>query len=130
MTYLSSAGVRCIAYDRRGHGRSDDSGRGYDFDTLANDLAAVIEHLALREITLIGRAFTETDFRPELRTITVPTLLIHGDIDTSAPLELTGRRTASLIPGSRLEVYEGAAHGLPITHMERLNRDLLSYVTS
>jgi non-heme chloroperoxidase len=46
--------MRCIAYDRRGHGRSDDPGRGYDFDTLADDLAAVIDQLDLREVTLVG----------------------------------------------------------------------------
>ena len=40
---LSEQGLRCITYDRRGHGRSDDPGRGYDYDTLAGDLAALIE---------------------------------------------------------------------------------------
>ena len=40
MLALSDAGLRCIAYDRRGHGRSDDPGNGYDYDTLADDLAA------------------------------------------------------------------------------------------
>jgi pimeloyl-ACP methyl ester carboxylesterase len=58
---------------------------------------------------------------------TVPTVIIQGDSDTSTPIDLTGRKTASLIPGSRLRVYEGAAHGLPITHMDRLNGDLLAF---
>jgi alpha-beta hydrolase superfamily lysophospholipase len=48
MAALSEQGFRCIAYDRRGHGRSSDPGRGYDFDTLADDLAAVLEALDLR----------------------------------------------------------------------------------
>jgi pimeloyl-ACP methyl ester carboxylesterase len=48
MLALSEAGLRCVAYDRRGHGRSDDPGRGFDFDTLADDLAAVLEALDLR----------------------------------------------------------------------------------
>ncbi|HZN11847.1 MAG TPA: alpha/beta hydrolase, partial [Blastocatellia bacterium] len=52
---------------------------------------------------------------------------IHGDSDQSAPLDLTGRKTARLIPGSQLKVYEGAPHGLFITHMERLNGDLLAF---
>src|SRR4051812_7340350 len=45
MVNLVDQGFRCIAYDRRSHGRSDDPGRGYDYDTLADDLAALIEHL-------------------------------------------------------------------------------------
>src|SRR5579862_9953781 len=51
---LSEQGLRCIAYDRRGHGRSDDPGRGYDYDTLAADLAAVVEQLDVRDATLVG----------------------------------------------------------------------------
>jgi hypothetical protein len=43
-------------------------------------------------------------------------------------MDFTGRKTANLIRGSQLTVYAGAAHGLPITHMERLNRDLLEFV--
>ena len=68
------------------------------------------------------------DFRPELRRIDLPTLVIQGDNDVSSPLDLTGRPTADLIPGARLEVYEGAAHGLFITHRDRLNRDLLAFL--
>lgn len=54
MLALSEAGCRCVAYDRRGHGRSGDPGRGYDFDTLADDLAWVLEALDLRDVTLVG----------------------------------------------------------------------------
>jgi non-heme chloroperoxidase len=54
LTELSDQGLRCIAYDRRGHGRSSDPGRGYDYDTLADDLAALIEQLDLTEVTLVG----------------------------------------------------------------------------
>ena len=43
MLPLVRAGFRCIAFDRRGHGRSSDPGRGYDYDTLADDIAAVME---------------------------------------------------------------------------------------
>ena len=223
MFRLTEEGARCVAFDRRGHGRSGQPDRGYDFDTLADDLAAVMEQLDLRDVTLIGhslgcgevvhylsrhgarrvaravligtitpgdvpagksvfekvraalikdpqgafakaapdffgaaknavseetmrwwtrmivdecnlkvaldlfRLFKTTDFRPQLSTIRVPTLLIHGDIDTSAILELTAKRTAPLIPGSRLNVYENAAHGLPFTHTERLIGDLLAF---
>ncbi|MCH5585376.1 alpha/beta hydrolase [Shimazuella sp. AN120528] len=56
MIDLSSKGIRCIAYDRRGHGRSDDPGKGYDYDTLTDDLRALIEHLDLHKVTLIGHS--------------------------------------------------------------------------
>lgn len=56
MTALSRAGMRTIAYDRRGHGRSDDPGRGYDYDTLAADLATIIEQLDLAEVTIVGHS--------------------------------------------------------------------------
>ena len=54
MMALTQAGFRCIAYDRRGHGRSSDPGSGYDFDTLADDLAAVLTVLDIQGATLIG----------------------------------------------------------------------------
>lgn len=73
------------------------------------------------------RAFSETDLRPDMRAFTMPTLVIHGRADQGAPLALTGERTARLIPGSRLERYD-TGHGLFITEMERLNRDLLSFI--
>jgi pimeloyl-ACP methyl ester carboxylesterase len=56
MPDLLDAGLRCIAYDRRGHGRSDRPGGGYDYDTLADDLAALIERLDLSEITLVAHS--------------------------------------------------------------------------
>jgi non-heme chloroperoxidase len=234
MTYLASQGLRCVSYDRRGHGRSDEPGRGYEFTTLAADLATLIDRLDLHNVTLVGhsmgagevvryltlhgpariarivliapitpfplktpdnpdggdrsvmeagrarlahdrpgqiaqaapaffgtdvnptvspamlqwwidmlveqcslkvmidlhRMFTETDFREDLKKITVPTLVIHGDHDTSTRLDVTGRKTAQLIAGSRLIVYENAAHALPVTHIDRLNADLLAFAKS
>jgi non-heme chloroperoxidase len=53
---LLAAGLRCITYDRRGHGRSDRPGAGYDIDTLADDLGALIERLDLSGVTLIGHS--------------------------------------------------------------------------
>ncbi|MBV8987919.1 MAG: alpha/beta hydrolase [Solirubrobacterales bacterium] len=58
----------------------------------------------------------------------MPTLVIQGDADASAPLPLTGARTAELIPDCRLVIYENAPHGLYLTHRERLNRDLLAFI--
>ena len=233
MADLAGSGQRCVAFDRRGHGRSEEPNDGYDFDTLADDLAALLDQLDLREVTLVGqsmgcgevvrylsrhgssrvarivlvstitpliaktddnpdgldaatlelprtllskdhahpigsfapkffgvpknnvsqeimdwwtrmmvddcslkvlldlqRMFTVTDFRAELRKISIPTLLIHGDIDASTPLERTARKTEPLIRGCQLKVYEGAAHGLPVTHAEQLNSDLLAFAKS
>lgn len=223
---LAERGFRCITFDRRGHGRSDQPAHGYDYDSLADDLSDVISALDLRGVTLIGhsmgcgeilryltrhresrvsgivlvgtttpcllqksdnpngvpaaafeavrdgwhrdyakwiddnvgpffdehtspgmmrwgagllegisipiaiacnRTLTAADFRLELPKIKVPTLIIHGDRDASVPLELTGRPTAALIPGSELRVYEGGTHGLMFTHMERFNADLIAF---
>ncbi|HUD51103.1 alpha/beta hydrolase, partial [Parvibaculum sp.] len=56
MADLTARGLRCVAYDRRGHGRSDQPGGGYDCDTLADDLAAVIEAHDLHDVTLVGHS--------------------------------------------------------------------------
>lgn len=235
MLPFSENGLRCIALDRRGHGHSDDPGHGYDFDTLADDLAALLTQLDLHEVTLVGNsmgcaeiarylsrhgnsriarvAFVSTitpyivqaeenphgvpqsvldihsaalhrdrvlyfadgaikyfglgstwplppmlssemvqwairlilecsakaviecqrilwtsDWRPDVHAMTVPTLLIHGEQDQNAPLHLCAGRTTQVIAGSELKVYEGAAHGLFLTHKDRLNADLLAFI--
>src|SRR5262245_37875929 len=71
------------------------------------------------ELTLTN---SKTDSRSDLATVTVPTLIIHGDADVSAPLESCGRPTATGITGGTLEVYEGGPHGLPLSrgHKDRL----------
>ncbi|GAA4462219.1 alpha/beta fold hydrolase [Phytohabitans houttuyneae] len=234
---LVDRGYRCVTYDRRGCGRSGRPGGGYDYDTLADDLAALVERLDLREVTLVGgamgageavryltrhgdarvrqlvlvspvtpflmrtqdnpdgvdldffegdiarmkadragwlasltgpffggagatpdrlfippevarglvelaltcspqaavelyRTMAITDLRADTEKVTVPTLIIHGAADLAAPLDLCGRRTAQLIAGSRLVIYDSAAHGLFATHPGRLNEDLLSFLAS
>src|SRR5262245_58537503 len=54
MVPLSEQGLRCVAYDRRGHGRSSHAGTGYDYNTLADDLASVLDALDVRQVTLVG----------------------------------------------------------------------------
>ncbi len=54
MQYLSSRGYRTIAFDRRGFGRSSQPWTGYDYDTFADDIADLIEHLDLHDVTLVG----------------------------------------------------------------------------
>jgi non-heme chloroperoxidase len=73
-----------------------------------------------------ARAVAYTDVRDDLAKITVPTTVIHGARDLSAPLALTGAKTVAGIVGSDLITYEGAGHALFLTEKERLNADLLS----
>ena len=227
VAHLSERGARCISYDRRGHGRSDVASSGYDMDTLADDLAAVIDQLGLRDVTLVGhsmgcaeiihylgrhgsarvkrvallapaapylvqtadnpygapeayhdariaewardfpkwaadnkapfftpqtspamtdwlmdqmlatpvpvviasfKALIGADVRPDLAKIDRPTLILHGTKDASAPLEITGRRVAAGVRGAELKVYDGAPHGLFVTHMDQVNRDLEAFI--
>lgn len=83
---------------------------------------------SLQALVHLNRALTREDFRAELTGISVPALVIHGDQDVSCPIDLTGRATAELVPGAQLKVYEGAPHGLFVTHIDRLNADLLAFV--
>ncbi|WP_434663613.1 alpha/beta hydrolase [Paraburkholderia sp. A3BS-1L] len=224
---LAKDGFRCVAYDRRGHGRSNDPGQGYDYDTLADDLEAVLDALDLSGVTLVGHSFasgeivrylsrhgarrvagivllapastpyllktadnpngldaslfaasldeiltsfpdwierraleyfapgtsraaiqwtadmmlraslhaavqlnriqTSTDFRRELARIDVPALVLHGDSDASAPLELTGRPTAALLVRAALKVYEGGTHGMYLNQAARVNADIAAF---
>jgi non-heme chloroperoxidase len=223
---LVARGFRCVVYDRRGHGRSDDSGQGYDYDTLATDLQSVLAAMEVTQATLVGYSFgsgecvrylsrqgrariarlmllapstpflarapdnpagldpalfeqlrqvmasdypkwvddnedpfvlpttsrgmrqwlkslmlqaslpallecnrimTSTDFRAELRALDLPVAVVQGDRDASLPLPLTGRPSQALIRGARLTVYEGAPHGLFLTHAERLNGDIAGF---
>lgn len=223
---LSKQGFRCVAFDRRGNGRSDDNGTGYDCDTLADDLACVIAQLDLHDVTLVGhslgasevvrylgrhgsgrvkravmvaggtpplmksadnpqgvdKAFfdanraamiadraqwlldnakpffvastsdgiidwtmammmqssmramiemthtvSETDLRPDLRSIDVPVLIVHGTADESIPLTF-GRRTLEYLTNGRMIEYQGAPHGLPVTHAGRLNKDIAAFI--
>ncbi|GAA4369796.1 alpha/beta hydrolase [Hymenobacter saemangeumensis] len=228
---LAKSGLRVIAYDRRGFGRSSRPWTGYDYDTLAADLNALLEELDLNNVTLVGfsmgggeiarylgtysdariarvafvsavtpfmlktdnnpegvpgdvfdqmkdglkkdrfdflrtfaksfygmglvshpvsqavldwhqtvtslaapnatidcaTAFGKTDFRADLATIKVPTLVIHGDSDQTVPFEASGERTAKLIPQAELKVYKGAPHGLFFTDKDQLTTDLLAF---
>jgi non-heme chloroperoxidase len=73
------------------------------------------------------KAFSETDFREDLKKIDVPTLVIHGEDDQVVPIALGGLRSSKLIKGATLKVYEGAPHGLMSTHQQRFNTDLLEF---
>lgn len=73
-------------------------------------------------------AFSQTDFRPDLKSFTVPTLIIHGSSDQTVPIDLTSRCTAKEIKHASFIEYAGAPHGLFATHKNRLNKDLISFL--
>lgn len=74
------------------------------------------------------RTIAEADTRDDLGKITMPTLILHGDADASAPLPITGVKTAKLVNDSKLIVYPGAPHGLPITHRDKSIADIVSFI--
>ena len=76
------------------------------------------------------RAFSETDFRADLASFDMPTLVIHGDDDQVVPYRIGGQGSAAFVAGARLITYEGGPHGITDTHRERLNRDLLAFASS
>lgn len=229
---LLEAGYRVITYDRRGFGQSEHVAGDYDYDTFADDLAAVLTELDVQQASLIGfsmgggeiarylsrhgtarvanvaligsvvpyllktddnpdgvdasvfedmksqirkdrfaflqtfakqfygvgwvskpvsqgvldwtfllacmaspratiacvDAFGRTDFRPDLASFTVPTLIIHGTADQTVPIDPSARAAAAGIPGAQLIEYDGEAHGLFATAPERLNEDLLRFI--
>ena len=73
-------------------------------------------------------AFGTTDFREDLKKITVPTLVIHGDSDGVVPLEGSGQRTHAAIPGSELVVVEGGPHGFNVSHAGEFNESLIAFL--
>jgi non-heme chloroperoxidase len=78
--------------------------------------------------TLGIKAFSETDFTDDLKAITVPTLVLHGEDDQIVPFAITGKRSAEIVPGAQLISYPGFPHGMPTTHADRINADLLAFV--
>jgi non-heme chloroperoxidase len=231
MVFLGTRGYRCIAHDRRGHGRSSQPWYGNEMDTYAEDLATLVEALHLKDAIHVGhstgggevaryigrhgtervakaaligavpplmlktaanpgglpiaafdeiraavladrsqffkdlsvpfyganrpgakvsqglrdwfwlqgmqagfkgvvdciKAFSETDFTQDLRAFDVPTLIIHGDDDQIVPFGASARLSSKIIKSSTLKVYPGAPHGLPSTHKDRVNTDLLAF---
>jgi non-heme chloroperoxidase len=73
-------------------------------------------------------AFSTTDFRDDLKSFTVPTLVIHGDSDAIVPFEVSGKRTAAAIENSKLVLVKDAPHGLNVTHADTFNAELLAFL--
>ena len=231
MLYLASNGYRCIAHDRRGHGRSSQPWNGNDMDTYADDLAALMEKLDIKDAIHVGHStgggevaryigrhgtkraakavligavppimlksknnpvglpldvfdgirknvqadrsqffkdlsapfyganrphskvsqglrdsfwlqgmmaghkavydcikqFSETDFTEDLKKMTIPTLVLHGDDDQIVPVEGAAMLTIKLLPQGQLKIYKGAPHGMCSTLKDEINADLLSF---
>lgn len=235
MMFFLGHGYRVIAHDRRGHGRSSQVGDGHDMDHYADDLAAVVHHLDLRDAIHVGHstgggevvrflarhgqdraakaaliaavpplmvqteanpgglpksvfddfqtqvatnrsafyravpegpfygfnrdgvepieavianwwrkgmmggaiahydgvvAFSQTDFTEDLRQITLPVLVMHGDDDQVVPYADAGPLSAELLPNGTLKTYAGYPHGMPTTHADVINADLLDFIRS
>ena len=73
-------------------------------------------------------AFSQTDFSADLRGITTPVLVIHGDDDQVVPYKASGPRSAELLRNGTLKTYKGAPHGIPTTNADELNADILAFV--
>jgi non-heme chloroperoxidase len=75
-------------------------------------------------------AFSQTDFTEDLKGITVPVLVMHGDDDQIVPYEDSGPLSARLVQNGTLKTYRGFPHGMPTTQAETINADLLAFVQS
>ena len=75
-------------------------------------------------------AFSETDFTADLKAITVPVLVMHGEDDQIVPFADAGPLSAKLLPHATLKAYPGLPHGMCTTHPEVINPDLLAFIES
>jgi non-heme chloroperoxidase len=75
-------------------------------------------------------AFSQTDFTADLKKISVPTLVMHGDDDQIVPYADSGPLSAKLLKNSTLKTYKGFPHGMPTTEAETINADLLAFFKS
>ncbi len=82
----------------------------------------------LRPTLAAAQAFATTDFRPDLASFTVPTLIIHGTSDKTVPIDATAREAAKAIPNAQLIEYDGSAHGVFAIEKDRLIDDLLIFL--
>jgi len=73
-------------------------------------------------------AFSQTDFTEDLKKITVPVLVMHGDDDQIVPYADSAPLSAKLLKKGTLKTYKGFPHGMPSTEAETINADLLSFL--
>lgn len=97
-------------------------------DALLQQSANAAMHASPIATIECAKAFSSTDFRADVATINVPTLIIHGDADKTVPIAPTGNKSANQIAGAKYIIYEGEPHGLWFTSKERLNQDLIDFI--
>ncbi|KAB0456401.1 alpha/beta fold hydrolase [Agrobacterium radiobacter] len=73
-------------------------------------------------------AFSETDFTDDLKAISVPTLVLHGDDDQVVPVEDSAVLSAKLLRNATLKIYKGFPHGMATTHADLINADILKFI--
>lgn len=73
-------------------------------------------------------AFSQTDFTEDLKKITIPVLVLHGDDDQIVPYKTSGVKSAELLPNSQLKIYPGFSHGMLTVNHEVINADLLAFI--
>ena len=76
------------------------------------------------------KALSETDFTGDLKKFDVPTLFLHGEDDQVVPLAISAKRAAALVSNARERYYPHAPHGIPVTHQDQVNADLLEFIHS
>ncbi len=73
--------------------------------------------------------FSETDFTEDLKAMDVPTLFIHGDDDQIVPFSNASVKSAEIAPNATLKLYQGGSHGICATEADKVNADLLAFIT-
>jgi non-heme chloroperoxidase len=76
------------------------------------------------------KAFSETDFTEDLKSVDIPVLVMHGEDDQIVPFALTGARAVKLLKNGKLISYPGFPHGMPTTEAATINKDLLAFINS
>lgn len=99
-------------------------------DEVVDDFRRQALLAGLRPTLAAAQAFATTDFRPDLASFTVPTLVIHGTADKTVPIEATGRVVADKVEGAKLIEYDGSAHGLFATDKQRLIADVGGFLSA
>ena len=73
-------------------------------------------------------AFSQTDFTEDLKKITIPVLVLHGDDDQIVPYKTSGVKSAELLQNSQLKIYPGFSHGMLTVNHDVINADLLAFI--
>jgi len=76
------------------------------------------------------KAFSETDFTEDLKSVDIPVLVLHGEDDQIVPFPISGPKSAKLLKNGKLISYPGFPHGMPTTEASTINKDLLAFFKS